>query len=47
MEKNNNRSSRSVTLVQEYWNSRPLGKQYIRDESIEIGSHKFYDHVRP
>ena len=36
-----------VAAVREYWNSHPLGLQYVRDDSLEIGSPEFFVHIRP
>lgn len=38
---------RSVGAVRAYWQSRPLGTQYVRDPDIEPGSVEFFEHVRP
>lgn len=39
--------SRDVDAVRAYWDSHPLGKQYVRDQSIAIGSAAFFTHIRP
>lgn len=36
-----------VSSVREYWDSHPLGKQYVSDEQLEIGSPEFFAHIRP
>lgn len=36
-----------VSAVREYWNSHPLGLQYVTDESLEVGSPEFFAHIRP
>lgn len=33
--------------VRDYWDSHPLGIQYIRDHEIEVGSPEFFAHIRP
>jgi SAM-dependent methyltransferase len=38
---------RSVASVARYWDGHTLGKQYVRDASIEVGSPQFFDHIRP
>ena len=38
---------RSVSGVREYWNSHPLGLQYITDNSLVEGSPEFFIHIRP
>jgi SAM-dependent methyltransferase len=38
---------RSVNSVREYWNSHPLGNQYVQDDSLVPGTPEFFDHVRP
>lgn len=38
---------RSSESVLEYWDSHPLGKQYVVDSSLEIGSPEFFAHIRP
>ena len=38
---------RSVSVVREYWNSHPLGLQYITDNSLVEGSPEFFTHIRP
>jgi ubiquinone/menaquinone biosynthesis C-methylase UbiE len=37
----------TVAAVHDYWNSHTLGMQYVTDQSIEIGTPKFFDHIRP
>jgi ubiquinone/menaquinone biosynthesis C-methylase UbiE len=37
----------SVDAVRGYWDVHTLGKQYVRDESLVIGSAEFFDHIRP
>ena len=37
----------TVSAVRKYWDSHPLGLQYVTDPSIEIGTPEFYDHIRP
>jgi ubiquinone/menaquinone biosynthesis C-methylase UbiE len=33
--------------VKDYWDAHTLGKQYIKDESLKIGSLEFFEHIRP
>jgi len=37
----------TVSAVRGYWNSHPLGLQYVTDENIEVGSAEFFAHIRP
>ena len=37
----------TVSCVREYWDSHPLGGQYVRDKNLEFGSAKLFDHIRP
>jgi ubiquinone/menaquinone biosynthesis C-methylase UbiE len=37
----------TVSEVRHYWDSHPLGIQYVTDDSIEIGSPEFFAHIRP
>lgn len=34
-------------MIRDYWDSHPLGIQYVTDPDIEIGSEMFFDHIRP
>ena len=36
-----------VSAVRQYWDSHPLGVQYVTDDSIEVGTPEFYAHIRP
>jgi ubiquinone/menaquinone biosynthesis C-methylase UbiE len=36
-----------VAAVRDYWNSHPLGMQYVTNRNIEVGSAEFFDHIRP
>jgi len=36
-----------VSRVRNYWQSHTLGKQFVRDGSLEPGTREFFDHVRP
>jgi ubiquinone/menaquinone biosynthesis C-methylase UbiE len=38
---------RDIEAVRAYWDSHPLGKQYVRDQSLEVGSAAFFAHIRP
>ncbi len=33
--------------VQKYWNENPLGTQFRADESLEVGSEAYFEHIRP
>ena len=37
----------SVSVVREYWESHPLGLQYVTDGSVDVGSPEFFVHIRP
>jgi SAM-dependent methyltransferase len=37
----------TVDAVREYWDSHTLGKQYVKDKNLLVGSAEFFDHVRP
>jgi ubiquinone/menaquinone biosynthesis C-methylase UbiE len=37
----------TVSAVRSYWDSHPLGLQYVSDPSIEVGSPEFFEHIRP
>jgi len=43
----NQAERRSVASVLEYWDSHPLGKQYVVDNTLQIGSPDFFAHIRP
>lgn len=36
----------TVSAVRNYWESHPLGLQYVTDSSLEIGSPEFFAHIR-
>ena len=38
---------RRISAVREYWDSHPLGKQFVRDEDLETGSPEFFTHIQP
>jgi len=38
---------RDISPITAYWDSHPLGRQYVKDESIEPGSAEFFEHIRP
>ena len=44
---NYNPQKRVVEDVREYWNTHPLGLQYMTDNSIDVGSREFFAHIRP
>jgi SAM-dependent methyltransferase len=33
--------------VRQYWDAHPLGKQYLSDEQLSVGSPEFFAHIRP
>lgn len=33
--------------VQKYWNKNPLGTQFRVDDSLEVGSDAYFEHIRP
>lgn len=37
----------TVDAVRSYWNTHTLGKQYVRDRSIPVGTPEFFAHIRP
>jgi ubiquinone/menaquinone biosynthesis C-methylase UbiE len=37
----------TVEAVHNYWNTHPLGLQYITDGSLEVGSPEFFAHILP
>jgi len=39
--------NKTVESVHEYWNAHTLGKQYVRDPNIEVGTKEYFDHIRP
>ena len=41
-----NSGDRSVKAVANYWDTHTLGKQYVDDRSIEVGTHEYFEHVR-
>jgi SAM-dependent methyltransferase len=43
----NQELSDTVEAVRAYWDSHPLGCQYVSQEGIEVGSPEFFDHIRP
>jgi ubiquinone/menaquinone biosynthesis C-methylase UbiE len=36
-----------IEAVRRYWDSHPLGGQYVRDASLEPGSPEYFAHIRP
>jgi ubiquinone/menaquinone biosynthesis C-methylase UbiE len=36
-----------VSAVRQYWEAHTLGKQYVTDHSIEVGSPEYFEHIRP
>jgi len=39
--------NRTVESVRAYWDSHPLGTQYVTDPTIEPGTPEYYAHIRP
>lgn len=37
----------TVRAVHDYWDSHPLGFQYITDREIDPGTPEFFEHIRP
>jgi SAM-dependent methyltransferase len=35
------------SAVRSYWDSHPLGLQYVTDPGIEVGTPEFFGHIRP
>jgi ubiquinone/menaquinone biosynthesis C-methylase UbiE len=33
--------------IKDYWDLHTLGKQYVKDTSLKIGSLEFFEHIRP
>jgi ubiquinone/menaquinone biosynthesis C-methylase UbiE len=42
-----NRLQGTVAAVHDYWNSHPLGLQYVTNKNLEVGSPEFFVHIRP
>jgi ubiquinone/menaquinone biosynthesis C-methylase UbiE len=40
-------ASKSHDAIRSYWDSHPLGLQYVTDPSVEPGSPEFFAHIRP
>ena len=40
-------TSPTVEAVRAYWSRHTLGKQYVRDRTLEVGSRAFFAHIRP
>lgn len=36
-----------ISSIRAYWDSHPLGRQYVRDASIEPGTVEYFEHIRP
>lgn len=41
------RPDASIAEVRHYWNSHPLGLQYVTDPTIDVGTPEFFEHIRP
>lgn len=37
----------TVSAVRSYWDSHPLGRQYLSQDGLEEGSRAFFDNIRP
>jgi len=37
----------TVDVVRDYWDAHTLGKQYVKDANLVVGSAEFFEHVRP
>lgn len=37
----------NVDSIRKYWDSHPLGIQYVTSDEIETGTEAFFDHIRP
>ena len=37
----------SLFSIKNYWESHTLGKQYVCDNSLEMGSAEYFEHIRP
>jgi ubiquinone/menaquinone biosynthesis C-methylase UbiE len=36
-----------ISPIEKYWDSHPLGSQYVRDPNFEPGTAEFFEHIRP
>ena len=36
-----------TNAVSDYWNEHTLGKQYVKDSNIIVGSREYFEHIRP
>jgi ubiquinone/menaquinone biosynthesis C-methylase UbiE len=41
------RVNAETKVIRAYWDSHPLGVQYVSDASLEPGSAEFFEHIRP
>lgn len=39
--------NQKTAAIEKYWNSHPLGIQYVSDPDVEDGSPEFFEHIRP
>ncbi|HYQ70372.1 MAG TPA: class I SAM-dependent methyltransferase [Gammaproteobacteria bacterium] len=39
--------NRDIAEITAYWDAHPLGRQYVKDDSIQPGSAEFFEHIRP
>jgi SAM-dependent methyltransferase len=37
----------SVDAVRSYWDAHTLGKQYVQDDNLPVGSPEYFAHIRP
>ncbi len=40
-------NKRNIDTVRHYWQTHTLGKQFVFDQELEVGSKEFFDHIRP
>lgn len=40
-------SNHDIEPIRRYWDTHPLGQQYVRDASLPTGSREFFAHIRP
>jgi ubiquinone/menaquinone biosynthesis C-methylase UbiE len=40
-------NKRNIEAVREYWNAHTLGKQYVNDGTIPLGTSEYFEHIRP
>ena len=40
-------ANQDIYSIRAYWDSHPLGRQYVRDASIQPGTAEYFEHIRP